>query len=123
MPLVTDAEVREIVTLPASLSDLTAFIAAADLLVTEELAASGLSAARQKEICRWLAAHFAVMNDETNRLTADRTGEAESSFGGQLGKYLEFTRYGQQALLLDTSGTLKEVGEIAVVKPALFRTL
>jgi acyl CoA:acetate/3-ketoacid CoA transferase alpha subunit len=110
---VTDAEVREII--DTEVTDLTAFILAANGFVTDMLTGKGLSDDRLKEIERWLAAHFTAMKDFKNRVVEieagrgrERTGE---SVRGVLAQDLRLTRYGQQALVLDTTGTLLTVGK------------
>jgi hypothetical protein len=55
-------------------------------------------------IARYLAAHAYAMSDQT--YATKSTGGASGTFHGQTGKYLEATKYGQQALLLDTAGVL-----------------
>jgi len=60
--------------------------------------------ARAKKLCGWLAAHAYKMSDQ--QFSSKSTGGASASFGGQTGKYLEATKYGQMALMLDPSGCL-----------------
>ena len=117
MPLVTDLEVKEIIS--TSLTDLTAFITAADLIVTEDLNDKGLSVARLKEIERWLAAHLVAINEDRARKSGEGIGRSNVQFGGQYGLGLNHTRYGQQAIILDTSGTLaaKITGKKAIFDP------
>lgn len=103
MARVTTAEVREII--DTELTNLTPFIMAADQLVDQVAAAdSSLAAAHLKEISRWLSAHFAAMRDP--QAAKSTVGPTSFTYEGKTGTGLEFTRYGQQALLLDTSGTL-----------------
>lgn len=105
---VTDAEVKEII--ETDLDDLTAFIEPANILVTDLLSAKGYSADRLKEIERWLSAHFTAMLENKARVVEEGVGESRARYGentrGVLGPGLSLTRYGQQALALDTSGTL-----------------
>lgn len=104
MPLVTESEVKEIIT--TSIPSIAAYITAADLIVSEELSNKGLSANRLKEIERWLSAHFVAISEESARISAETIGRSNITYGGQFGLGLQHTRYGQQAMLLDTSGTL-----------------
>ncbi len=113
MALVTQTEVKEII--DTDLTDLTAFIAAAHIIVTEDLASAGFSNERKTEIERWLAAHFVSMKEDSGRLTGKETGDSQYNFGGELGKGLQFTRYGQQVLLLDSSGTLAAKGSVSAL--------
>lgn len=109
MALVTSVEVQQIY--PTS-EDLAFFIGAADILVTEELANQGLSVNRLKQIELYLAAHFAVITLERGGLTRQRMGDSEDFYqlwtNNKIG--LQATRFGQQAIVLDTSGTLAQLG-------------
>lgn len=74
-----------------------------DCLIAKEGAVS-YSAAKLQVIETLLACHSYCMSDQTYSNKA--TGGASGTFHGQTGKYLEATKYGQQALLLDTAGCL-----------------
>lgn len=89
---------------------LSPFLADAQLVVTEELAETDLSAARQDTITKWLAAHLYAVADGSGDLVSDRTLDVEQKFGGRYGMALEATRYGKQVLLLDASGRLSAMG-------------
>lgn len=99
---VTDAEVLEII--DSSLTDLTPFITVASQQVDRISDAGSLSDAVLKEIERWLAAHFVAIRDK--QTSQSKVGDASHTYEGKTGMGLSFTRYGQQALLLDTTGTL-----------------
>lgn len=105
---VTTSEVQAVYDGYSTLSDYDTFIAIANLVVDEDLGSSGLSASRLKEIERYLAAHFAALSKEKGGLRRKRVGEASEEYNipsfRELG-YLS-TRYGQQAVTLDTTGTL-----------------
>ncbi len=109
MALVTTAEVQQIY---PSNQDLSFFIAAADNLITEELANQGLSQNRLKQIELYLTAHFATITLERGGLTRQRIGDAEDFYQLWTNNKIGFqaTRFGQQAILLDTSGTLAQLG-------------
>lgn len=66
-----------------------------------------LSAAKRELIERWLAAHMYCLSDQT--YAREKTGDAEGLAHGQTGMFLESTRYGQNALMLDPSGCLREL--------------
>lgn len=116
MPLVTPTDVRAILELPDSVSDaqLNAFIADADLVVTEDLAKSGLSTARLTVIEKYIVAHLVVQLTERGGLSLSKNSDAEDRYtdltprgsGGKQRAGYQLTRYGQQAIMLDTSGTL-----------------
>ncbi len=110
MSLITQDEVKVII--DTDLTDLTPFIAAAHIIVSEDLKNKGFTNRRLTEIERWLAAHFVAMREDGARLTGKEVGDAQYTFGGELGEDLKFTRYGQQALVLDTSGTLAAKGMV-----------
>ncbi|MHA2067165.1 MAG: hypothetical protein ACXABY_22585 [Candidatus Thorarchaeota archaeon] len=113
MARVQDAEVKEIVT--TKLEDVTAFITSANLLVTDLLGDSGLSDERLKEIERWLSAHLVSMNDSGVRAVEEEVGRSRRRVGEAtrqiLGEGLKLTRYGQQAMILDTTGRLTSLGK------------
>ena len=90
--------------------DLEPFIATAHNLVDQvEECDSSLSATTLELIERWLAAHFyAVANPQ--HVNSKSIGGASKSFAlGQLGERVHSTYYGQQAILLDTSGCLEKI--------------
>ena len=92
---------------------LAPFVRAANLLTTRvatEATARGLtlSAAELVEIETWLAAHFYAMSDQPY---SEKTTEgASAKFQGKTGMHLQATKYGQTAMDLDWSGTLRAVG-------------
>ena len=88
--------------------DIQPFIVVASLFVDTHLASVGHSAAMLTEIERWLAAHFLCV--QYPRFTEmGSAGERLRFEGGASGEGLKSTRYGQQALALDTSGTLAQL--------------
>ena len=103
---ITDAEVKEI--LDTDISDTTPFITAANLIVTNTLGSESMSTSLLKEIERWLTAHLASMRDQ--RIKSERFGDAEATYQGITGMGLDFSSYGQQVKLLDTSGKLALIG-------------
>lgn len=110
MPRVTNAQVQAIY--PRPNDDLTTFIVAADIIVSEDLANSGLSSDRLDQIEIYLAAHFAVITLERGGLTRRKIGESEDYYQIYSNKEIGFlaTRFGQQATILDTTGTLADIG-------------
>ncbi len=110
MALVTIDEVNEIVDVSTKRSEMSTFIETADLIVTESLAGQGLSAARLRQIELYLAAHFTTLAEERGGIIGSKTGESSEFYANKFGKGLALTRYGQQALVLDTSGRLASEG-------------
>lgn len=116
MARVTYDEVKEIFDTDMPADQITAFITAANLLVTNTCATStvpALSAAELKEIERWLAAHFADIRDPVGLRI--KIGDAEQwSFPAAVttawGKGLNLTPYGQMAIAIDRSGKLAALG-------------
>ena len=103
-------EVRDIIT--TSRTDLQPFIIAANLLVTDVLGETDLLTAQLKEIERWLSAHFVSISDGGSGEVIEREiGETRIKYAVITGKNLGNTRYGQQALFLDTTGLLSKVGK------------
>ena len=106
---VNDAEVKEII--DTSLTT-TAFITAANLTVNNYLGGTDLDDDTLKEIERWLSAHFVAIRDP--KIRSEGMGKATQVYEvGLMGKSLEFTSWGQQVLLLDSSGKLRNAGKRA----------
>ena len=103
---VNDGEVNAIFLNPEDVS-LEPFITAAHLVVNNSLVPLGtLDTATLKEIERWLAAHFASMHETLRQWSENETGESMVKAVGQYGLGLDHTQYGQQAKVLDPTGTL-----------------
>jgi len=101
---VNTAEIKEI--MDTTIEDMTPFITVANLLVEQYLASSNLSAQHLKEIERWLSAHFAaIMDPRVRKRTIGDGAESYAISGGYKGG-LDATPYGQQAMVLDTTGKL-----------------
>ena len=123
---VTVSEVKQILVTALVGSALDPFIAAANLIVTEKLGDSGLGNELLKEIERWLSAHFIYISNPTYSASAsnskgivisERTGDSSVSYMdisrnaySGLG-LLSGTVYGQQAIILDLTGTLADLGK------------
>lgn len=101
--------------------DLTPFIMTATVLTTTACGGHGYSddgVNSQMEIIeRWLAAHFYAIRD--TQLTFAKAGTANVGFQTKLGLGLRLTSWGQQALILDTSGSLAAIENSAEVKKVL----
>ena len=110
MPRVTGAEVKEIIDTTLTEVQIAPFITAANLTITDMLGASTvLSSDQLKEIERWLAAHFVAIRDP--RISREKTEEAEATYHGKSDMGLDHTPYGQQVKMLDTTGTLTNLGK------------
>jgi len=113
MARVTAAEVRQILPVPSTgdgsvdNTDLGAIIDVANRLVTDVLGSAGLSTARLKDVELYLAAHLLTIREMDFGATIEqKVNETWAQYGGRLKSGLEFTRFGQTALVLDTSGKL-----------------
>lgn len=100
----------------------------AGLIVNEDLAASGLSDSRLSKIWLFLTCHYVLMTTERGGVTSSRTGDqSQETYGGASAfkQGLTSTRFGNQAIALDTSGTLSamvaETNPESKNKQALFR--
>lgn len=103
---VTDDQVKAIID---TARDTSPFIQNAELLVDEELADKGLSDDRLDLITLYLAAHFVCITEERGGIRRSKLGDADESYvtpDGSKKEGLFITRYGQQAMMLDKSGTL-----------------
>lgn len=116
MPRVTYEEVKEIIETDISADQITAMITAANAVITNGPAAStapALTTAELKELERWVAAHLVCMRDP--RTIRSKVGDAEAWFAPNVttawGKYLNFTWYGQQAIMMDRTGKLAAMGQ------------
>jgi hypothetical protein len=109
MARVTDAEVQEIISLNV-LTTTDPFITTANLLVTQHLGSSGLSAAILAQIEKYLAAHLVALHPDERQLTEQKLGEATDKYAGQFGDQLDFTQFGQTVKILDSTGILAGIG-------------
>lgn len=129
MSLNTVDDLKEILEVPPDVLDtsLQRFLDTANLVVTEDLAGKGLSTARLTQIELYLAAHFALNLTERGGLVSSRQLDSQDNYTSfsPLGNSgiggLKLTRYGQQALVLDTSGTLQRMS--ATTLPGQLRVL
>lgn len=89
--------------------DLCPFILTASTLVDTLQDVAGVDPidTRLELLERWLSAHCYCAADPSYQARA--TGGASGTFTGQTGKYLESTRYGQTAVLMDWTGLLSQI--------------
>ncbi len=106
---ITDAQVKEL--LIGVTTDTTPFIETANLIVDEELLSKGHSVDRLKKIELYLAAHFAAAPAGGSNLTKIKAGDSMNEYSeNNLGKQFNSTVWGQTAIALDTTGTLRSLG-------------
>lgn len=104
MALVSESEVKVLIN---TNKDVAAFIDTAHLIVTEDLANSGHSSDRLKQIELYLAAHFVALAEEKGNISAKKVGEASERYAMTFDRGFAITRFGQNAIDLDTTGILR----------------
>ncbi len=107
MPRTTSELVGGIIEVDATIS-LVPFIEISNALVTEKLG-DLFDDTRLELIERWLAAHFYTNRDP--RAVSERAGPVSQTLQSAVALHLNSSHYGQTAMLLDTSGTLKRLSE------------
>jgi hypothetical protein len=118
MARTTTALVAGIIEVDAAIS-LDPFIETASELVEEVCAIADYSVSRLELIERWLSAHFYAIRDP--RATDEKAGSVGATYESKVDLNLALTRYGQQAMLLDTNGGLAALNA-AMLKPSVSRT-
>lgn len=101
---VTEEEVKAIIDVDTAITDISPFMTAANLLVTNVCTSTSLSDDLLKEIERWLAAHFIAIRDV--RSDSEGVGNVKIKYQYKVDLNLAQTQYGQQAMMLDISGAL-----------------
>jgi len=87
----------------------------ANNFVTDHLGTSTiLSTAALADIEMYLAAHFVALTEEKGGITSESMGDAATKMFGKFEAGLGGTRYGQQAMSLDVTGTLRSLGSPAL---------
>lgn len=111
--LVTKAQVAAIanIDLTANSDVIELAIAAADLIIVEDLSSASLSSARKTQIELYLAAHFSATSITYGPLAANSLGEATERYHNVYSAGLRSTLFGQQAIALDTSNTLTKYAD------------
>lgn len=116
MPRTTSGAVAAIIEVDASIN-LDAFIETASSIVDEvcvgALMFNGLpyTDIKLELIERWLSAHFYAVRDP--RATQEGAGPVNASYESRVDLGFNITRYGQQALLMDTAGGLAKLQQQA----------
>ena len=101
-------EVQKIISTELDVLEINAFITAANAFVDGNLLGKGLSVLQLKEIERWMAAHF-IASTREQQAQSEGAGGANIKYQGVTGMGLNSTFYGQQAIILDSSGTLLDI--------------
>jgi len=115
----TPDEVRGVIALPTTVVDATinAFISDASLVVARCPVIVSSDSATQKAVIKWVTAHLMNMRyGASGPLVSESIGDASKSYAqpsrAPSGLGLAGSYYGQQALLLDPSGCLAQVGKM-----------
>jgi len=89
---------------------LASMIDTANTYIDAHLDAAGHSNAILLKIELYLSAHFVAITEERGSLKFSKLGESSEAYNTtELGAGLNSTRFGQTALLLDTSGILANI--------------
>ena len=112
MARVTETEVKKLI---STTENITAQIDAANVVVTEKLGSNvTITANHLKEIERWLAAHLVACSIERQTIKEKIGATAVEFVGSQQGSAglgLALTSYGQQVMIIDTTGILANLGK------------
>jgi hypothetical protein len=118
---VSAVEVREVMDVAAELTNLTPYINLANRFTTATLASAGLIEAVLKDIELMLSCHFITLRDP--RVASEGVATVSQSFQYSVGKGLEASMYGQQAMMIDTSGTLFRLNKKGGTQSATFKSI
>lgn len=110
--------VKNIITTNKTVAEVENYIRTANIIVTDELSGEGYSAARMKEIEAYYAAHLVACDDPA--IAEEAIDDTKTRYHGKSGMGLDFTPYGQQVKILDSSGKLVNLGKRAAKIEALF---
>jgi len=103
---VTSAEVKEVIDTTLSIDS---FISIANDFVTTHLVGQGLTTTQLKNIELYIAAHFVAIRAERGSPRYEQIGDSRVSWEFKGGEGLAMTRFGQTAILLDSSQTLAKL--------------
>ena len=115
---IIEDDVRAI--MPSSLenSEIEVFIKVANQIVDAQLLSSGLTDDELFEIERWMSAHLIALTRERMGKT-ERIGDAAITYAGDAGEGLLETQYGKMVAMLDTTGTLANMGKKSISMKAI----
>lgn len=89
--------------------NLMPFMETAELMVTELLGQKGFSDERLAKLELFLSAHLVTLR--SRQLKSEKFGSTEDTFLGYTSMLLTSSLHGQTAIVLDTSGTLADLGK------------
>lgn len=101
----SEEQVKQIIDTTLTVEQVHPFLEAANSLVTELYGSDTIYAEKHlQQIEIWLAAHFVALRDD--RISKEKIGDANVEYEGKTGMGLNFTRYGQQVMVLDHQGKI-----------------
>ena len=106
---VTAEQVMEIISTSLTEDQVNAFINMANTVVDERLIDQNLGSDLLMQIELLLSAHFVSLRDP--RAQQEKVDEYSVTYQGSTGEGLKASTYGQQAIALDTSGTLANLAK------------
>lgn len=106
----TVEEVRMIIDTALEDAVITSFIQSASLFIDRVLSDSNLDDEALEDIERWITAHL-IANTAERQAKEEGAGGAFIKYVGDFGMGLKSTTYGQTAIMLDTSDTLKALAD------------
>lgn len=114
--LPTAAQVRAIYTTSKTDGEIDTAAAFAGEFASNCAGVLAMSSTMQAHIVAWLTAHFMSIQSGTGGvIQSESLGDASRTYASQVqkmgGNGLYATRYGQQAILLDTTGCLEGLGK------------
>jgi len=111
MARTTIPEVKQIVVTQLEDPDIQAYINVANRMTTKILGDDTvLTSTQLKDIEMFLTAHLITVTRE-RIATREKLGDAEITYAGTFGKYLDSTPYGQTVKILDVTGKMGAVGK------------
>lgn len=87
--------------------EITPFIDIAEVVVEDNLLGKGLSDKVLNKIWLYLSAHFTALKDQ--QIEQSRVLDSSYQYEGRTEMGFNFTRFGQTAMLLDTTNTLNKL--------------
>lgn len=123
----TVADVR--ILLDDSTATVDLFISQANIVVDELLAPGGSSSLSNERLAlieTYIATHFATLVREKGAIQESQIGESKERYHNIYAAGFKATRYGQQAILFDTTGVLAKASDLVDnpgIRSALFTTV
>ena len=101
-------EVKKIIETDLEDDDVTSYIESTYAFLDNVLSTKLTDGALLTRIHQWVTAHFLASTRE-QQLSSAEAGSAKAKFQGMTGMRLESTHYGQNAMVMDTTGTLTDL--------------